>query len=844
MAREVEVRAGLVLYGGSSLAVYMGGVALEFLQAVKASRERHLPYAPLLQAMGADFVVDLISGTSAGGLNGAFLARALTTGGSLEQISRLWREMGDFAALADWSREEGPPESLLNGRYFHRRLEEALGRISGPGPLVEMLDLFLTATDVAGRYWQRTDFLEHKVLGRQHLKYFQLKYRRGRSEMEPGLEWLGYDQERNDFADRQAEQDALKVKRLAKLARTTAAFPAAFEPVEWRPEEVYAGEPEEGANPRRKVWMADGGMLDNAPFAPALKAVHNRAATRVVDRVLFYVEPDPVDAIVPTGARRDEKPHALRMAWAALDLRLYQGISEHLRGIGEQSQMVDHLHRLVEQLSARLEGAAAQPELNGSPVHEAYLLLRRTQLARAVHQLVGRAYRGFRQAHPEAADPAGWLPDPLEEGYWESFRRTGDTLYRTRLLHFLLEQVRRLQAGAPLGSERLRQVLALKAQLWRLVRELRRLEWEWWSGRREVAVGGLTFRLPDLFRPDLRGDRKELLRQAVAQLLQEHEAELRRESPRARLAALGLEQQWHHFEAFDLILYPLAIGSDLGERDPIEWVRISPYDADTLLFPERMREGWEEGAREERTVSDAERAAYGKAKMAGDTLFHFGGFLSQRWRANDFLWGRLDAADQIIATLVRAAERSGRYSAEQLRAIRRAAREARLEACRQILLQELDDQGLERLAARVQPPAEEPTPEAEALEQLQSRLRQVAAGALAAEQLPATMAPAADQPTPRRQSLEWLIRRHARWEELQAYLLQDHRTGLESPASLPPAVLANTAVDILQNARQVLGQIARASPLKLPAPIRWAARGLGLLFTLTRWAVKRFLPRP
>ena len=39
-------------------------------------------------------------------------------------------------------------------------------------------------------------------------------------------------------------------------------------------------------------------------------------------------------------------------------------------------------------------------------------------------------------------------------------------------------------------------------------------------------------------------------------------------------------------------------------------------------------------------------------KLAGTALGHFGAFLQKLWRQNDILWGRLDAAERIITSLL------------------------------------------------------------------------------------------------------------------------------------------------------------------------------------------------
>ena len=69
---------------------------------------------------------------------------------------------------------------------------------------------------------------------------------------------------------------------------------------------------------------------------------------------------------------------------------------------------------------------------------------------------------------------------------------------------------------------------------------------------------------------------------------------------------------------------------DTSEFDPVEVVRISSQDAKSLIDERRD----------------------GKAKLAGVGVKHFGGFFEEAWRRNDIMWGRLDAAEVILDTLL------------------------------------------------------------------------------------------------------------------------------------------------------------------------------------------------
>jgi patatin-related protein len=190
---EEEVRLAVVLYGGSSLCIYMNGVAQELLRLVRATAGQTFDpettvafptqdldgteqvYRRLAQLGPNDrgtpkagdplrrrFVIDILTGSSAGGINGIFLAKALANDQSLDQLKQLWIEKGDIVQLYNDGKHskdvhlkpERPPKSLLDGRWMYANLVTALdGMGSDPevtSPLVRELDLFVTATDLYG----------------------------------------------------------------------------------------------------------------------------------------------------------------------------------------------------------------------------------------------------------------------------------------------------------------------------------------------------------------------------------------------------------------------------------------------------------------------------------------------------------------------------------------------------------------------------------------------------------------------------------------------------------------------------------------------------------------------
>ena len=81
------------------------------------------------------------------------------------------------------------------------------------------------------------------------------------------------------------------------------------------------------------------------------------------------------------------------------------------------------------------------------------------------------------------------------------------------------------------------------------------------------------------------------------------------------------------FPIWDVLLYPVQELSQTGEGDTIDVVRISPREATLLETP-------------------------AGGKVEGTRVHHFYAFFSREARENDYLWGRLDAAEQLIRLLV------------------------------------------------------------------------------------------------------------------------------------------------------------------------------------------------
>ena len=411
-----ELRIGLVLYGGVSLAVYMNGVVTEIWHALRASVARNpkclkvdgtsAVYLHLIESLkdkhdGADLriVVDTIAGTSAGGVNGVVLGKAIATGANAAVLNETWIEQAGIEDLAASPFEQSPwwlravdhtlaaffsklrnirktldrtpgmtwvwardhiysvitstdsRRTPLKGDYFTEMIAYTLASMQNPpaGPTLlppgGRLDLVLTRTDLHG--WPRhlpVDPRLHEVLlesaHAHRMRFQQCRFPSAGSPAPAG-----------DFDDDLS---------LTYAARTTAGFPLAFAPVGYadirtsfelvRPNgtvptaESFAIRhlPEHrlagyGAD---TAWMVDGGILDNKPFSAAVALIEEKPANRAVHRTLIYIEPDP--SLGPHD-EREERPLPRKMPGLLYKLFRHEPILADLEAIGTRNRRVERL---------------------------------------------------------------------------------------------------------------------------------------------------------------------------------------------------------------------------------------------------------------------------------------------------------------------------------------------------------------------------------------------------------------------------------------------------------------------------------------------------------------------
>jgi patatin-related protein len=358
-----EVRLGLLAYSSISASIYLSGICQEFYQAV---RGRGI-YKLLKALVDADIVVDTISGTSAGGVNGLLLSYALTNSTATESVdfhafNEIWQNSGNIYQLL--SQPPVAMGALLDGDgYQQQQLEAALvnafqRRVMPPvgewvSPLRE-LDLLVTGTDFWGRNYRILDDSGAIAEVQDHRSLFHLKHRQGRKEPFNPLS-----------LDLVGAKPQHTFQALAKLCRLTSALPAVFPtvPVDLNnPENLVDRQLGLWGQLERRHWQhrlegkqisfLDGSLLGNVPLWPALRMMSDRPVARWTQRVLFYV---------------DAMASSPKLSGFLADLPLRQSVANDLRYVQEHNQKVLRYRELL---------ADAENSLN-SPIHPADVRLQK-----------------------------------------------------------------------------------------------------------------------------------------------------------------------------------------------------------------------------------------------------------------------------------------------------------------------------------------------------------------------------------------------------------------------------------------------------------------------------------
>lgn len=732
--RELEVRLALVCFGGASLAVYMNGVSHEILKLVRASKVYHgmskaekadfgigyrdhdnardyttdteSHYFDLLRALGPTVdlrvVVDVISGASAGGINGIFLARALAFDLDFDPLRDMWMKLGDIEELMEdetlaqrwskiymyplvwlfgdriWQTEKPYAEArrklsrFVRSRWFEppfsgtRMLKWMIDANVNMGeakpgaslmPTGHKLDLFVSLTNF---YGQRQTVEMHDpetIHEQQHKVSLNFSHLQGRRSA------------------RQSDFDDANVPGLGFAARATSSFPGAFPPMrlkdlkdylteqnqDWPHEQEFIkknfGHLREDRATIEDMYFIDGGVTNNKPFASAIAAITDRPAHREVDRRIIFVDPRPDE----TTSSQLQKPmpgffKTILSSLAAIPRD--EPILDDLKGIEQHNKDARRFETVMKRIE--FDVAALVDRIlvmePGKPVSTAMLASWRERAHEQAHTEAGFGYGSYvetkgaqllerlgsfigewslsRHADDTAAPGAGLQSDLP---YWAKtlgylgthdprcrnaipFFRAFDVDFRVRRLRFLIKRLNRYMQQSRTGTNA-RSFTDLKAHIYDSIARYKK-RWQP-AFYKDVPFSASINETMDMISrrmglEDMDFDEDQLLASAINEIADED-------------ARRTLFHAYVGFAFYDVLTLPMTAHTDLLEIDEIRVDRISPLDCCT--YSDELSVG----------------------PLMGDKLFNFGAFFSRKARENDYIWGRIHAANRLVDFLLDAA---------------------------------------------------------------------------------------------------------------------------------------------------------------------------------------------
>lgn len=696
---QEQIRFAVVLNGGVSLAVWMGGVVLELDRLTR----RGTTYQHLLQMVGCTARADVITGTSAGGINGAALAMSqVSHNADLTRLRDLWAEQGRMEQLLR-TPFQGQPVSLLRGdEFFLPRLQEMLDRLttdfSPTRPEDRPVDLRITTTLLGGVPKVSYDDLGQPLV--QVADQGSFSFRRDAYDWAtPSDETTG----RDDFA---AEDLPRRVLQMALAARSSASFPIAFEPSfipvngQGTPSKPDMGDVASWAkhsDADRSRFAVDGGVLVNTPTREALEAIDRMPANGPVRRVMLLVFPHAeTESAEPPAHQRREVPStvstAVRVqgAWSGQGSRTYvEKIEEHNRLAASRR---GGRNSLLERLAGGLANNHKAPttvaekayEL-ASTLHEHYEDVRIRLAARDVttrqfavtgSNAAGWSFERVRAAAESAQRewrarhgtlpyvPSQQLPSTLAATGWLWGVTMADSLASSAmdLLKRMVWVVPDTHEGPLRGAcvlvaesrTRLHRVRATLRQL----REKVDVTWTgansgtldqaYWSERLGVYDQRMTFGETGSIGADVRATVIE-----IGTLVDEAQKILTLLDDTDRVALGGLAP-WRALLTTELTPREARAGMVAG---PEVWLsRLMALEISTTCLADDSRGGVDQAVELvqislQTRNAFATRSTTADDKAGGASLSRFSGFLKRSWRVNDWIWGRLDGATMLCKVI-------------------------------------------------------------------------------------------------------------------------------------------------------------------------------------------------
>lgn len=699
-----EVRLATTMTGGVSLAIWMAGVTREINLLSQASQWRRsektgVPvgepsrdlraslelYKGLIDLLDIVVDVDILSGTSAGGINAAMLALSRVKGCDLGGLRDLWLDLGALLDLIRDPTDKNTPSLLYGDERMFAVLADQLPKLA-LGPFKPATPppttLYVTTTLLGGETSRFTDSFGTLV---------QDVDRRGLFT----------------FTENQlAAKDIAPALSLA--ARSSASFPLAFEPsfVPFGdPTPPLGGVPARPpmgayANITRPHWVADGGLLDNQPIDVLLQRIFDSPAKRGVRRVLLFVVPSSGPTPDAEAPPQDD---------VSKPLGLVDGLLKDLSAMTTQSIAAElreiriHQDRMQARTDARLRLAEfaqrIEDRLLTEPLLKDYVTREATKQADVLATALLRQLSTWPESGPvNESVPAKWQADMAVGGDAETVCRQGITksFLRRWPAHTVPDGLEQLAAyGQPAYDLAKGVAIAVVQAAYEAAVSEEDL------AASQDAITDLTELIEAIhgaYEPTTSPDlgalvrtvfttpavRSKPLKQAAADLVV---AFLNQPAPtEAAWAGLSeaLVEKWptlwklagddlpapgppkdslrarHQAAASQLRTYLNYLGSEANPQSPDTTLRTATKLFDLAVTQRAMlpAEADIDQSLDLVQVSADTRSLLApnfqtaQQKLTGMQFHHFGAFYKRSWRANDWMWGRLDGAGWLVHILL------------------------------------------------------------------------------------------------------------------------------------------------------------------------------------------------
>lgn len=657
MART-QIRLGLVVEGGVSLAVWMSGVAHEVDLLRRAGDPEREPleataemqalshWRALCDDLDVDVVVDLVSGTSAGGINGALLACASATGQPLPPLRDLW------VSAAQLQRDKllrpagtEPLPSLLDGRYFEEQLRSVFAKALGsadadPTPEPRRpVTLLTTATALGPQTTKWADSTGGHFRVADHRRVYRFRNDPDRQVYAPPAA----DPVPDDIFDLFSHADphdlratAEAVAAVTRAARATASFPAAFQPVKEQDGEADL-RPYRVQGTGDGSVLIDGGVLVNTPIEPLLDEIGRRAVDGNWRRVIGYITANDglAESTVSTGENGGRR---IATEWfPVLTSAQRMGSEASFRhGVEALAQHALDAERLISGPEAFFEQVLSTGKPEPTAVESLYGLYRQNRVEGGVLDayLLKTGRSGARPVAPavmdglDPDDAPGWVPpERLQTALNPDEWRWG-TAVADRSLRILL---RHLNAWS---TSRSRPVDVADT-----LRELSRVL---------GAVTAVRDFITDRILSTAEDDEASTLLRAVNDAIDAASGPavlaklMRRATDVYAAARASVDQNVSARNVLDAVLVTEVVSQAVAGR--VAFSRPARFDA-VRMGPDITSP----------VLADPGGRQLGEWKLYGRQLGHFGAFGRPEWREHDFIWGRLDGAAHMVRVLARVA---------------------------------------------------------------------------------------------------------------------------------------------------------------------------------------------